>query len=141
MHTCQGIFHSMAAAVSIAQEEDKTMRKTFVMAAALFACGPQAFKDQARDALPSKSTVQMGSPQASSQASQMSGSPNAIQQDNITWGPSHGPFDYNEYKLVVTKDGDSFDWQLSSPPRRALPTSAPGGPGPTRAIPACSSGW
>ena len=135
------------------------MRKTLVMAAAaLFACGPQAFRDQARDALPSKSTVQMGSPQASSQASQMKGSPNTIQQDSIagdhspffdltvsvaftfnggtaamlgiieavtqtppsscttsscTWGPGHGPFDYNEYKLVVTKDGDSFDWELS----------------------------
>jgi hypothetical protein len=127
-----------------------------ILLVALAACGSQALKDQARDAMPSKDSVQMSSPQAASTSSPAQG--NSIQQDSTagdhspffdmtvgvstlfnggtaimlgiveavtqtpptscttdscTWGPGHGALDYNDYKLVVTKNGDSFDWQLS----------------------------
>src|SRR5438552_11123659 len=39
--------------------------------------------------------------------------PSSCANDSCTWGPGHGPFDYNDYKLVVAKSGDGFDWQLS----------------------------
>jgi hypothetical protein len=124
---------------------------------AAIACGgAQSFKDQSRNALPSKSTVAMGAPNS---ASPTSGAPDQITQNSTagqhspffdltvgvsatfnfgawimlgiiesitlseptsctatscTWGPGHGsPFDYNDYKLVVSKAGDGFDWNLS----------------------------
>jgi hypothetical protein len=123
---------------------------------AAIACGgAQSFKDQSRNALPSKSTVAMGAPNS---ASPTAGAPDQITQNSTagehspffdltvvvsttfnlgaavmlgiiesitlteptsctatscTWGPGHGPFDYNDYKLVVSKAGDGFDWNLS----------------------------
>src|SRR4030081_457392 len=134
------------------------MRKILVISlAALAACGgSQAFKDQARDAMPSKDAVQMGSPKASSTSMPQGGDtitqnstagdhspffdltvgvstvfnggtaimlgiveavtqtpPSSCTTTSCTWGPGHGALDYNDYKLVVTKNGDSFDWELS----------------------------
>ena len=67
------------------------MRKILVVPIlALFACGgSQTFKDQARDAMPSKDTVQMGSPQASSQASR-SKDTGSLEQDSTAG--EHSPF-------------------------------------------------
>ena len=39
--------------------------------------------------------------------------PTSCTATSCTWGPGHGPFDYNDYKLVVTQAGDGFDWNLS----------------------------
>jgi len=127
---------------------------------AVIACGSEAFKDQARNAMPTKDTVAMGSPQ-SQQPTSMSGQDTVTQNEAIgssasfsgltvelavafnlpvavfldlvkhvtedfeptscdatscTWGPGHGPFDFNDFKLVVTKDGGDFDWELSGRP-------------------------
>ena len=39
--------------------------------------------------------------------------PTSCTQTSCTWGPGHGPFDYNDYKLVVSEAGDGYDWALS----------------------------
>src|SRR2546422_5344668 len=134
------------------------MRKILVIPIlALLACGgSQTFKDQARDAMPSKDSVQMSSPQAAASAKAQTGDsieqnstagqhspffdvtvfvaatfnlgtagilgvleavtdqePTSCGTTSCTWGPGSGPLDYNNYKLVVTKSGDGFDYQLS----------------------------
>lgn len=139
------------------------MKKLLALTLSLAACGGStAFKDQARDAMPSKDAVQMGSPKTA--AAKQNPNSDSIEQDSTagqhspyfdftvgvsavfngsaaamlgvleavvegneptscnaantscTWGPGHGPLDYNNYKMVVTKDGDSFDWELSGEP-------------------------
>ena len=137
--------------------------------AALACGGAHSFKDQSRDALPSKDTVAMGAPTSSGAASSSSGAPSGLTQDSTagqhspffdltvgvsatfnggtalmlgiveaittyeptsctaescTWGPWHGPFDYNDYKLVVSKAGDGFDWDLSGRDIHAQATAA-----------------
>lgn len=129
------------------------------------ACGGQSFKDESRNALPSKDTVSMGSPNGSSGAT--SNAPDQITQNSTagqhspffdltasvsaefngavvaflglvdavtaneptsctptscTWGPGHGPFDYNDYELVVTQAGDGYDWALSGRSLQAAST-------------------
>src|SRR5438067_9109524 len=162
-------FHFLGPAVSRAVEradprpekERTDMRKRLALPLiAVIACGSEAFKDQARNAMPTKDTVAMGSPQ-SQQPTSMSGQDTVTQNEAIgssasffgltvelavafnlpvavfldlvkhvtedyeptscdatscTWGPGHGPFDFNDYKLVVTKDGGDFDWELSGRP-------------------------
>ena len=39
--------------------------------------------------------------------------PTSCTATSCTWGPGHGPFDYNDYKLVVSEAGDGYDWTLS----------------------------
>src|SRR5205085_6020041 len=39
--------------------------------------------------------------------------PTSCDASSCTWGPGSGPLDYNNYKLVVTKSGDGFDYALS----------------------------
>jgi hypothetical protein len=39
--------------------------------------------------------------------------PTSCTATSCTWGPGHGPFDYNDYELVVTQAGDGYDWALS----------------------------
>ena len=46
--------------------------------------------------------------------------PTSCTATSCTWGPGHGPFDYNDYKLVVSQAGDGYDWNLSG---RALNTT------------------
>lgn len=137
------------------------MRKILVLPMiAAIACG-QSFKDESREALPSKDTVNMGSPSggASSGANALTEStagqhspffdltvavaatfnlsaagilgiveavtqqePTSCTTDSCTWGPGSGPFDYNNFKLVVSRAGDGFDWALSGQ-AKSRPTS------------------
>jgi hypothetical protein len=39
--------------------------------------------------------------------------PTSCTTNSCTWGPGSSALDYNTYKLVVTQNGDSFDWELS----------------------------
>jgi hypothetical protein len=39
--------------------------------------------------------------------------PTSCTETSCTWGPGSGPLDFNDYKLVVTQNGDAFDWELS----------------------------
>lgn len=146
------------------------MRTLFALPlVAAVACGGASFKDQSRNALPSKSTVSMGSPNPTASSAAVA-PPSGLTQDSAstdstagnhspffdltvgvsatfnvgaavmlgiidgitqteptsctatscTWGPGHGPLDYNDYMLVVTKAGDGFDWTLSGRDRNAL---------------------
>lgn len=42
--------------------------------------------------------------------------PTQCKDDTCTWGPGHGPFDYNEFKLTVTRNGGQYDYALSGRP-------------------------
>jgi len=42
--------------------------------------------------------------------------PTECKDDTCTWGPGHGTFDYNEFKLTVTRRGEQYDYALSGRP-------------------------
>src|SRR6185436_997857 len=50
--------------------------------------------------------------------------PTSCTSNSCTWGPGHGPFDYNDYKLVVSQAGDGYDWTLSGRSLQAAPTAS-----------------
>lgn len=156
------------------------LKRITLLLVASVACAGGAFKDQARDAMPSKAAISMGSPPAQ-QASSSSGS-NTISQNSTagdrsqfhdltvavavvfnvptaafldllrhvvedyeptncdasscTWGPGSDALSRVDYKLVVSRDGDSFDWALSGAvkPGTSFITFASGvaTPGPQR---------
>ena len=134
------------------------MRKLLALSLAAAACGgtAQTFKDQSRNALPSKDAVAMGSPSGSAVTSNAppdqitqnstagdhspffdltvgvatvfnggtagmlgiveavtANDPTSCLANSCTWGPGHGPFDYSDFKLVVTQVNDGYDWELS----------------------------
>ncbi len=133
------------------------MRKLLALCLAAAACGgSQTFKDQSRDALPSKDTVAMGTPASPSGTSSappdqitqnstagqhspffdltvaVSGAfnggtalwlgiveqvtatePTSCTANSCTWGPGSSALDYSNFKLVVTQQGDGYDWELS----------------------------
>lgn len=140
------------------------MRKLLALSLLAAACGgSQTFKDQSRDALPSKNTVAMGTP--SSPAGTSSAPPDQIAQNSTagvhspffdltvavsgafnggtalwlgiveqvtsteptsctanscTWGPGSGALEASVYKLVVTQQGDGYDWELSGQDKAKL---------------------
>lgn len=49
--------------------------------------------------------------------------PTSCTATSCTWGPGSSPLDYNVFKLVVTKNGDGYDWELSGQDK-TQPTSA-----------------
>lgn len=130
-----------------------------LLAAVLAACGGSsgALKDQAREAMPSKDTVQTSAPGSAApgvapegpQSGSAAGTPSQWKDATVsvaatfnistvfalglveaitnneptkcdatscTWGPGHGAFDYNNFELVVTKNGANFDYVLSGEP-------------------------
>ena len=124
------------------------------------ACGGSSgsLKEQSRDALPSKDTVQTSAPGSAHpgiapegpQSDSAAGTPSQWKDVTVgvaatfnlstvfalglvesitaqeptgcdatscTWGPGHGAFDYNNFKLVVTKGANGqFDYALSGEP-------------------------
>ncbi len=142
------------------------MRKLLALSLLAAACGgAQSFKDQSRDALPSKDTVAMGAPSSASPTSDAppdqitqnstagqhspffdltvavstafnggtalwlgiveqvtATEPTSCAANTCTWGPGSGALDASVYKLVVTQQGDGYDWALSGQDK-AKPTS------------------
>jgi hypothetical protein len=47
--------------------------------------------------------------------------PTSCSGDSCTWGPGSNPLDPLVYKLVVSRNGDSFDWELDAQ-AKAAPT-------------------
>jgi hypothetical protein len=43
--------------------------------------------------------------------------PTSCTADSCTWGPGSDALDPLRYKLVVTKNGDTFDWELDAQPK------------------------
>ena len=60
--------------------------------------------------------------------------PTSCTTTSCTWGPGSAALDYNNFKLVVTKNGDAFDWALSGQAK-----SKPGSDFVTFAIPSSSN--
>ena len=142
------------------------MRKLLALSLLAAACGgAQSFKDQSRDALPSKDTVAMGAPSSATPTSDAppdqitqnstvgqhspffdltvavstafnggtalwlgiveqvtATEPTSCAANSCTWGPGSGALDASVYKLVVTQQGDGYDWELSGQDK-AKPTS------------------
>ena len=42
--------------------------------------------------------------------------PTRCDSSSCTWGPGHGAFDYNNFEMVVTRDGANFKYALSGEP-------------------------
>lgn len=43
--------------------------------------------------------------------------PTSCDNDSCTWGPGSRPAELNDWKLVVTRAGDGYDWALSGKPK------------------------
>jgi hypothetical protein len=80
----------------------KDMRKLIALPlVAAVACGGGSFKDQARDAMPSKDTMSMGSPQSSAQMAEASSSSTALVSQNSTVGAQSAFFKLTAAVAVI----------------------------------------
>ncbi|HUJ27651.1 MAG TPA: hypothetical protein VLW85_16620, partial [Myxococcales bacterium] len=110
------------------------MKKLLVaVSLSLWACGGSAIQDQARNAMPSKDTVAMGSPKPSSSASQAPNGMDVNQQDSTAG--DHSPFFdltasvSTTFNVPVAAFLGLIETVTEQPPTSCTATSCTWGPG------------